>query len=391
MTLIAPTPSPPDPTRVSDQYHMVVVQPDTFCNLDCPFCYLTLRKERHPMQPGVAAAVAADIALQNAEHQVVVLWHGSEPTAVGPARFRELVAPFEQLRAAGKLRHSIQTNATLIDSTWCELFLEYDVQVGVSIDGPKDASARVNLAGRSVHDQITAGAQRLIAAGVDTSVIAVITPETAHRGREITAYLDGFGFRQIGFNLEETEGANTERPMVTMGAARQFWRDVIGYCRSAEKAPNIRELGSLSRYLRPGNVPGRDVLPTVMFNGDIILVSPELAGVASPEHHDFVVGNIRHETIQGVLTRHHRVPYVADFERGLTMCKNDCPFWATCYGGYGSNRYCETGRFDITETQHCQGARQALVLAVLDTADPDTDHDLITTIDTLTQGALRDR
>ncbi|MDH6111905.1 uncharacterized protein P3T36_006912 [Kitasatospora sp. MAP12-15] len=382
-------PAPPDPTRVADQYEMVVLQPTSFCNLDCRYCYLPLRKQRLEMHPGIAAAVAADVALQDADHKVIVLWHSGEPTAIGPVKFRELLAPFEALRKAGRVRHSIQTNATLITDEWCRLFAEYDVQVGVSLDGPAFAnSERVNLAGRPAFDQITAGITRMKAAGIDVSVIAVITPATVHQGTEIIAFLDGIGFEQIGFNLEEIEGANAGRPMIGDEDARQFWRDVIGYCQTAAVPPNVRELGSLARRLRANTEPGRDVLPTVTYDGDIILVSPELAGTIAPEHQDFVVGNVRFETIQSVLRRHHEIPYVAAFEHGLTMCRDTCPFWATCFGGYASNRYCEQGRFDITETQHCRGTRQALVLAVLDTADPDTDRELITTVHTITRGEI---
>ncbi|MFE2426928.1 cyclophane-forming radical SAM peptide maturase AmcB [Streptomyces sp. NPDC059373] len=371
-------PLAPDPTRVADAYRMVVMQPTTFCNLDCRYCYLALRGERLEMPPGVAAAVAADIAVQDDSAQVTVLWHGGEPTALSPARFRQLLEPFEELRSTGRVRHSVQTNATLITDEWCELFRTYGFSVGVSLDGPPDTTTeRVNRAGRPAHQQIMAGVRRLQAAGLALSVIAVITPETVHRGTEIIEFLHGAGFDRIGFNLEEREGVNEDRPMVGQAAARRFWREIITYCRQTATPPKIRELGTLSRYLDGGNVPVRDVLPTVTHNGDIVLLSPELTNLTVPEHDDFVVGNILTTPIQDILTRHHTIPYVAAFERGLTACKANCPFWSLCYGGYASNRFCETGRFDVTETAHCRGSRQAVVHAALDVADPDADRDLV--------------
>ncbi len=33
------------------------------------------------------------------------------------------------------VKHSVQTNAALLDDAWCDFLLEHDVHVGVSIDG----------------------------------------------------------------------------------------------------------------------------------------------------------------------------------------------------------------------------------------------------------------
>jgi len=68
---------------------LVVMQPDTFCNLDCAaYCYLPLRKKRNRMPVMVAYAVAESLADlgpdEHGRHRVVeVCWHGGEPLAVG--------------------------------------------------------------------------------------------------------------------------------------------------------------------------------------------------------------------------------------------------------------------------------------------------------------------
>lgn len=51
-----------------------------------------------------------------------VVWHGGEPTATPVGLFRDLLAPFEELRRAGLVRHEIPPNATLINRQWCEPF-----------------------------------------------------------------------------------------------------------------------------------------------------------------------------------------------------------------------------------------------------------------------------
>jgi uncharacterized protein len=79
----------------------VVVQPTTWCNLDCQYCYLPFRKLRHQMSVEVAAALAESLALsEDSGDPIGIVWHGGEPLTVGPHKFAALLAPFEQLRRA---------------------------------------------------------------------------------------------------------------------------------------------------------------------------------------------------------------------------------------------------------------------------------------------------
>jgi len=122
---------------VGDRFRTVIAQPATLCNLDCGYCYLPDRKRQTLMPVKVAARLAASIAEQDSEHPVEVVWHGGEPLTTPVGHLRALLAEFEPLRQGGRLAHGMQTNATLIDGPWIELFTEYGFRVGVSVDGPE--------------------------------------------------------------------------------------------------------------------------------------------------------------------------------------------------------------------------------------------------------------
>lgn len=144
--------------HIGREFHTVIVQPTTFCNADCSYCYLPDRKARKDMPIEVSEAIAASIAEQGCPDPVEVVWHGGEPLALGPARFESQLKPFERLRRRGLVAHSVQTNGTLIDQQWCELFRTYGVRVGVSIDGPVIANGnRVDWSGRLIFDRIMRG------------------------------------------------------------------------------------------------------------------------------------------------------------------------------------------------------------------------------------------
>ncbi|WP_425550668.1 radical SAM protein [Actinoallomurus liliacearum] len=84
--------------RLAGTASVVLMQPTTLCNLNCSYCYLPDRKVSRRMSVDVAEAVAAGVREWSKRRPVVVVWHGGEPLAVGPAYFRSLVVPFGPVR-----------------------------------------------------------------------------------------------------------------------------------------------------------------------------------------------------------------------------------------------------------------------------------------------------
>ncbi|GAA2259039.1 GRRM system radical SAM/SPASM domain protein [Kitasatospora cystarginea] len=356
----------------------VVVQPTSFCNLDCAYCYLPHRDRRDHMTVEVASAVARSVtefADRDRHRPLEIVWHAGEPLALGVHRFGELVAPFEPLRQAGLVHHYVQTNATLVTDAWCEFLTAYQFRVGVSIDGPAALNAqRVDRKGKPAFDRITKGVVRLREAGIAFSVISVITAESVGQPGELLDFLASLGCHTIGINIEETEGVNLTRPMPTVDQARQFWRRTIAWSR-CNPAPSVRELARLGNYLhakRTGQKASRDTflidpIPTISTTGDVVLLSPELAGIAAPAYDDFRAGNVLQQSLASILDDADQLRYVDEFLTGLEKCEATCQFFDFCRGAQAGNRYFENGRLDTTETNYCRVSRQALITALSDT------------------------
>ncbi|MFC9973314.1 cyclophane-forming radical SAM peptide maturase AmcB [Spirillospora sp. NPDC127200] len=358
---------------IGQLFHTVIVQPTSFCNANCSYCYLPGRKARNEMPIEVAEAVAVGISRQGSTEPVDVVWHGGEPLALGLSGFERRLQPFERLRCDGLVEHSVQTNGTLVDQHWCRLFRDYGVRVGVSIDGPQGANVdRVDWVGRPIFDRIMRGITALRDQRIPFSVIAVVTPQTIGDPAGLLEFLGGLGAVRVGFNLEEHEGLNTARAMIDADAAEAFWGTVISHRRGRGGGPRVRELEALASYLaraRTGrkeewNYAPHDPIPTVAWNGDTVLLSPELLGIRAPAYDDFVVGNVRQELLTSMLERAPSVRYVREFVAGLTACEATCAFFAFCRGAQAGNRYFEHGTFAVTETAHCRNTRQALVRAL---------------------------
>jgi uncharacterized protein len=266
--------------------------------------------------------------------------------------------------------HGLQTNATLINAPWCDLLAEHGVQVGVSIDGPAACNAaRVDRRGESAFERIMRGIAALRAAGISYTAICVVTPETVTHADELVEFFTDLGCTSVGFNLEEQEGVNAHRTPLTAQQAQGFWLR-LWQLREAGSGLAIRDLDRLCDWLdttKTKNTQDQpfDPIPTVSFRGDVVILSPELLGMRSPEYGDFVIGNVLQDTIPTMLTRAGHFRYVQEFADGLRGCATTCEFFDFCRGAQAGNRYFEHGTFAATETAYCRNTRQALVRAAV--------------------------
>jgi uncharacterized protein len=352
--------------QLSRPWNVVVIQPTTLCNANCTYCYLPGRDRRDLMSVDVAKAIARGIADQDAPWAVRVLWHAGEPLTVGHEHFELLLAPFEELRRAGKVSHATQTNATLVDAAWCDLFARYEVGVGVSIDGPQALNLhRVDWQGREIFDRSMRGMSQLRAAGIRFNVVAVVSPQTITRASDLLEFLDGLGVDQVHVNFEERQNANDQRPLVSRDEAERFWRDALVYLRGDTNL-RIRQLGTLSEFLAGETLlGGRQPVPSVTSTGDVVLAAAELIGAIAPRYGNFVVDNVLRTSLRDIVASAGTVPYVQDYARGLANCRASCSFWDYCGGlNDGGNRWAEHHDLAATETAFCRTVIQAPVAAL---------------------------
>jgi uncharacterized protein len=355
---------------IANSFHTLITQPTTLCNLDCAYCYLPDRKRQQLMSIDVAEALVESISEQDSPHPVDVIWHGGEPLATPTGHMRSLLAEFEDLRSRGRVMHGLQTNATLINAPWCDLLADCGFQVGVSIDGPAACSAgRVDRRGEPGFERIMQGIAALRAAGISYTAICVVTPDTVAHVDELVGFFVDLGCTSVGFNLEEQEGVNIRRTALTAQQAERFWLR-LWQLRESGSPLAIRDLDRLCDWLETTKTNMTqdkpfDPIPTVSSRGDVVILSPELLGMRSPEYGDFLIGNVLQDTIPAMLTKAGHLRYVQEFADGLVGCASACEFFDFCRGAQAGNRYFEHGTFAATETAYCRNTRQALVRAAV--------------------------
>jgi uncharacterized protein len=149
-------------------FRQFVLKIHSRCDLACDHCYVyeaadqSWRGRPVAIPDDVITRTAQRIADHAAAHElpaVQVILHGGEPLLAGPARLRRLIT---HLRAAllpvCALDLRVHTNGVRLSEEFCELFAEYDVKVGISIDGDRGANDRHRryADGRSSYDKVIA-------------------------------------------------------------------------------------------------------------------------------------------------------------------------------------------------------------------------------------------
>ena len=162
------------------------------CNLDCHYCYYLDKA----VQYGGRQAVMSDELLElyvkqyieaNEVPTVQFCWHGGEPLLLGVDFYRKAM-DFQQKYADGKkIENILQTNGTLVDEAWCDLFAGNNFLVGISLDGPQDIhdAFRLTKGGRPTFERVMRTIEMFQRSGVEYNTLSVVNRLCEGRGGEI--------------------------------------------------------------------------------------------------------------------------------------------------------------------------------------------------------------
>ena len=104
--------------------------------------------------------------------------------------------------------NALQTNGTLLDEEWAELFAEGQFLVGISLDGPASLHDRyrVDTAGAATHARALQGAELLKKRGVPYNILCVVTQQIAAAPDTVFDALAPHGYLQFIPCLDALDG-----------------------------------------------------------------------------------------------------------------------------------------------------------------------------------------
>jgi len=314
------------------------------CNLDCRYCYYTMKPRE--LYPGVERFQMSDEVLESYTRQYLALlpercefgWQGGEPMLAGKDFFRKALEFQKQYRREGQtVANAFQTNGTLIDDEWCELFRENDFLIGISIDGPARVhdAFRLDRAGNPSFERAWRGLELLQKHGVEYNILATLNRANVVHGANIYRFFVNRGARYIQFIPILERLPDTDEPTGFSCTGRQYGRFML----EVFEQWAARDVGKVSvRFID-------DVIHLLLFDRAHTCVHSERCAAAhvlewngdlfACDHFVFKewrIGNIT-ETPLADLVRSERLDEFAALKTDLPAACRDCEFLRLCWGG----------------------------------------------------------
>jgi uncharacterized protein len=186
------------------------------CNMSCSYCFFEGGFDKRPLVNPMSlqtAKMAIDLFVRciekynpNWDKIKMVNFYGGEPLLNSDVLIQSLDY-LNALKASGKLpetlRTSLVTNGTLMTSKIARVLVDNEVEVGVSIDGPRELhnKYRKTCSGEGTFDKAVKALKMLQDYGVNVGVSCTITEETANKMPEIFQwFIDNLDITIMGFN-----------------------------------------------------------------------------------------------------------------------------------------------------------------------------------------------
>lgn len=215
------------PMNESDRrpFHLLAKPTGAVCNLDCTYCFFLSKDALYPgdrmrMGADTLRAYLTQMISAQPDGPVNVAWQGGEPTLMGVDFYRQAFDIVASVARPGQtIEHTIQTNGTLLDEDWAQLFGRHRVLVGLSIDGRREDHDRYRVwkDGRGSYDDVRRAWDLLRSHDVECNVLCSLSAANVDHPLETYRHLrDDLGARHIQFipiveratvaNIEVAEG-----------------------------------------------------------------------------------------------------------------------------------------------------------------------------------------
>jgi len=275
--------------------------------------------------------------------------HGGEPLILGKSYLERAFADIRQRRREDEVLIQLQTNGLLIDKEWIQLFREYKVGVGISLDGPEAIHDlhRRNLGQRGSFESVMRAAKLMHDNDLRFGTLAVVTKESVKHVVEIYRFFFhnelGDLFYEIDFlpcrlvdpvskSYDELVTLSAEELFTFMKAMFELWM--------TEDRPEvkIRYFRNLIRCLVGGEpamcefMGGCGQFVTIEPEGDVFPCDNLLA------FDELCFGNLTREPLSRILESDRSNYFLETVSTSKLLCES-CAWFGVCHGGCVQDKY----------------------------------------------------
>lgn len=336
----------------------IILKPTYSCNLRCKYCYLSNDTKRQSSLFDLEFAKhiidqIKEILLMKPNKKLTIIWHGGEPMLWGIENYRAILAYMQQELASYKVQNSMQTNLSLVNDEWIDLFMQYNVRIGFSLDGTHTIhdQQRVGVHGEPTFERIIANYHRCKERGMHIGCIVVSSKKHIGHIPELYRFMrdEAISFKfnplfcsgEAQNNIDDYGITPNEYAQMAIELFDLWYYDQQGEITESnfvEIASNIAT-GKPSGCMFSANcqdnfiaiAPMGDVMPCGRFCDNDLL--------------QYSYGNLHNETLADILSRikqteiYKRAEYIA--QSGCAKCK----WYNICHGGCLHDGFLASGDF----------------------------------------------
>ena len=277
--------------------------------------------------------------------EVEFIWHGGEPLLAGATTFNEVIRIQKQisLEAGTRFRNRLQTNATLINGDWIEVFKKGNFRLGVSLDGTQRIhdENRKNKNKKGSFLKVMSGIKTLQDSQIDFAVLAVLSKKSIGFPDEIFNFFCEQKFTRFDFlPLVEVDnmGQKTEDSL-NVGDFSDFMIKIFDLWISRDDDNiSIRYLEQILSTML-GNKPSLCKLSgncqdyiTIDYNGNVFPCDNFIG------YDELKYGNLQTSTLSQILKKKKTIEIKNALSQTHNEC-NECFAFQFCNSGCNKYRY----------------------------------------------------
>ncbi|PKP59713.1 hypothetical protein CVT91_06300 [Candidatus Atribacteria bacterium HGW-Atribacteria-1] len=320
------------------------------CNLSCKYCYAGCMRKKFPNVKKLNEEFKAKIPLllkftdeimyYNKFVPTNFFFYGGEPLLINAENWKEILNYFKEKNY--DIIPSIQTNGTLINNDFINLFKEFNLKIGVSLDGPASMNDqnRVFKNGRRTFSIVVKNIQKLKKAGVEFSCLLTLNKTNIGKVNAIYTF---FKKNNISFKIRPIFETKYHVPKNLLITPQEYGKAVcklfdFWFDDSKINAFLINDFVTLiEQFVKPSE-GNREC--SFVKNCSKHFIYFELEGnLWSCCHTIHFYGNIQKDNLANILNSSKAKQLQRRWEMlSKSDCKN-CEFAKWCYGGCGSRAY----------------------------------------------------
>ena len=291
------------------------------------------------------------------DRQVTVTFHGGEPLLAGPAFYRETLPLLSEELAHIRPTFAIQSNLWLMTPELADIFAEYEVPVGSSIDGPKEINDVQR--GEGYFDRTMEGYRIARENGLDVRFICTFTSYSVEYREEIFNFFMENGLvLKLHPALPSLRGDDPEK----WALAPEKYGDLLVYLLDrylkhlhTAEIMNINDLFKCV-FTRTGTVcTFNDCMGNTFAVGPDGSIYPCYRFVGMPE---WVMGSVYDHPTKEDLAASRPWKLMHGFKDFVDEHCRDCPHIRYCRGGCPYNAITPTGGEVKAVDPHCPAYKQ---------------------------------